>query len=287
MIETTASKSFAATKGDFKERRSFHNPLVWLNLVCLDAPVVAISWLWLFARSFGIPIAPGGAAALFLTAWFVYLADRFGDNLSLDRTTSTSLRQRFCRQHLTAWLIVLLLVGVADLLVVLTRLDPRTRVLGAAVAVFAFAYLCVNQLAPVIWRWLPLKEICIGFLFTAGVLTPLAPGLASAGTLPWFLFASLCSLNCLSIAVWERGLDLAQDRVSAATTFPTVARLLLPMTVAVCLTSCVIGSTELALSAALLAALQIGNKIQPDVRTALADLVLLTPIATLMSHLRG
>ncbi len=26
-------------------------PWLWLNLVCLDAPIVAITWQWLFARA--------------------------------------------------------------------------------------------------------------------------------------------------------------------------------------------------------------------------------------------
>ncbi|HSV64040.1 MAG TPA: hypothetical protein VLH83_11910, partial [Chthoniobacterales bacterium] len=37
---------------------------IWLNLVCLDAPLVAVAWLWLFARTFHIPFQIGNAVAL-------------------------------------------------------------------------------------------------------------------------------------------------------------------------------------------------------------------------------
>src|SRR3954447_10807188 len=107
MIETPASKSFARdVTADAPEKRepqrAFVTPLVWLNLVCLDAPLVAITWQLLFAKSFGIAVANGDTLALFLTAWLIYLADRLGDSMSLGAGGVMSLRQRFCRRHLRA-----------------------------------------------------------------------------------------------------------------------------------------------------------------------------------------
>ena len=58
-------------------------PVVWLNLVCLDAPLVSVAWLWLFARTFHATVDPVNCAALFLTAWLIYLADRLADSCSL------------------------------------------------------------------------------------------------------------------------------------------------------------------------------------------------------------
>ena len=59
------------------------NPLVWLNLVCLDAPLVAICWQWIFGNTLHLVVPLGHRLALFLTAWLIYLADRFGDSMSL------------------------------------------------------------------------------------------------------------------------------------------------------------------------------------------------------------
>jgi hypothetical protein len=41
----------------------------------------------------------------------------------------------------------------------------------------------------------------------------------------WVLFACVCALNCISIAAWERYLDIAQQRISIATAFPRASGL--------------------------------------------------------------
>src|SRR4051812_43384418 len=72
------------------------SPLVWLNLVCLDAPLVAISWQWIFGHALHQVVPLGHRLALFFTAWLIYLADRFGDSMSLRSNQPKSLRQQFC-----------------------------------------------------------------------------------------------------------------------------------------------------------------------------------------------
>src|SRR3982751_6419223 len=79
-------------------------PTVWLNLVCLDAPLVAIAWLWLFARTFHVPLQTGNCVALFLTAWLIYLGDRFADAVSLPANLPRSVRQDFCLRHREIWI---------------------------------------------------------------------------------------------------------------------------------------------------------------------------------------
>ena len=105
----------------------------------------------------------------------------------------------------------------------------------------------------------------------------------------WCLFGLLCTLNCVSIAVWERTLDVAQRRISIATVFPGIGRLVWPM-VAVFVASCIFASAVgsyvlpacLASSAVWLGILHWGREeITPAARTALADLVLLTPLVAL------
>ncbi|MGI9086162.1 MAG: hypothetical protein ACR2HH_00225 [Chthoniobacterales bacterium] len=303
MIEATASKSFAEEAVDppglggnsaaHAPDRSLH-VITWLNLVCLDAPIVAVSWQWLFARSFGIPIAPGGALALFLTAWLIYLADRFGDSLSVRDHAAVSRRQSFCRRHRVAWLGALGVITMADLFVIFLRLKLETLALGAVVGAVASVYLLLNQAAPWLWRRLPLKEVAIGTLFAAGTMVALAPGLTSAVGAGWILFAALCALNCISIAVWERELDHGQGRVSIATAFPKIRRAVLPALVLLALVSLGFAGSEtgrrdlflcLALSGGLLSAVHFfRNKISADVATALADLVLLTPLIACFVH---
>ena len=266
-------------------------PLVWLNLVCLDAPLVAVSWLWIFSSTFKIPIATGGAAALFLTAWFIYLADRLGDSFSIDEHVPASLRQCICIHYRSAWLAALGFIGCADLWVIWTRLEAVTRASGLAVGIFALGYLALNRALPALWRRVPLKEICIGCLFATGIMVPLAGGLAKQVWAGWLMFALLCSLNCICIAVWERELDQAQDRVSIATEFPAIRRFLVPVLLLLSATSGALGLLLagsrsvlfcVAVSAFLLVAADwFQKRIPSDTRTAIADLVLLTPLVWL------
>jgi hypothetical protein len=289
MIEAPASKSFTARRAVPERKRI--SPLLWMNLVCLDAPAVAVSWQWLFARAFHVAVPHAATAALFLTAWFIYLADRFGDSISLDADAPMSLRQRFCLGHMRAWITVLIGIALADVLIVATKLDALAVIVGGGIAAFALVYLTVNRLRPDIWRVLHLKEISIGFIFAAGTMVGLLRSLTSAALPAWILFASLCSLNCISIAVWERGLDVAQKRISIATEFPRLERYLAPVFIVICLTSLsLVVLSRLAwplyacitLSAFALRLIHLlRNGIDSDVRTALADLVLLTPLLLL------
>jgi len=256
--------------------------------VCLDAPIVAVSWQWLFARSFGIAIPPGATAALFLTAWLIYIADRFDDSVFMEGRAATSSRQRFCLQHRVAWLGATAFVACADVFVISTQLNVRLLVLGAVIGACALVYLVTNQKLPRVWRLLPLKEVSIGFLFVAGTVAGLVDEMTSAMLASWLLFAGLCSLNCISIAVWERELDLAQRRVSLATAFPRSQRYLLPATLVLSAAAFAIAmSTHIGarvylcvgVSGLLLASVHSFRRhIQSDARTALADLVLMTPL---------
>jgi hypothetical protein len=297
MIEIAASKSFAEEREasvaaarlphlDDLPPRTERNPgsvLTWLNVVCLDAPIVAVTWHWLFARSFNVSIAPGATAALFLTAWLIYLIDRFVDSICLDPHVPHSLRQDFCLRYRWGWVVAVPLLAIGDLMIVWRTLDAHAVAVGGAIGLCACVYLLINQLRPQLWRLLPLKELAIGFIFAAGTMVGLMRGLTTAALPAWFCFACLCSLNCISIAVWERGLDTAQHRISIATAFPRIGRLLIPALLLLALASVLRGVALLPLclagSAVLLALVHLSRAhLQADARTALADLVLLTPL---------
>ena len=273
-------------------KRGRYSGWTWLNLLCLDAPLVAVAWHWLFAAEFNIAATLHASAALFLTAWLIYLTDRLGDSLWINPADAASLRQRFCVRHRAPWVAAVLVVGTAGLLVCLT-LDHETLAAGAVVAAFALFYLLVNQLAPAVWRVLPLKEVAIGFLFAAGTVTPLYSGLTQEFLPAWLLFGGLCVLNCISIAVWERDLDAAQRRISIATAFPKTSRcfraaalVLIAAGLALVISAPHLWRLYLCLagSATLLRLVDLArNRLDQDTRTALADLVLLTPVVVLVA----
>jgi hypothetical protein len=283
-------------------------PGLWLNLVCLDAPLVAVAWLWLFARTFRIPLQAGNCVALFLTAWLIYLADRLADSISLKSGFPRSLRQEFCVRHREIWIATIVLVAGFDAYVIWRTIALETFLVGAIVGLLALIYFVLNHPLGLIWRSLPAKELAIGSLFAAGTLVALIPAIPSV-TLPFvasaLFFAALCALNCISIANWERGLDRAQEKVSIATRHPEIAGQTGNICLLLALTSLAIAiacrPTEqifgcISLSALLLTWLNASPRIKEgrfpnrrslrigdDQRTALADLVLLTPIVALIA----
>jgi hypothetical protein len=287
---------------------------VWLNLVCLDAPLVAVAWLWLFARTFQVPLHAGNCLALFLTAWLIYLADRLADASSLKAGLPRSLRQEFCLRHREVWIAVVVLVAGFDAYVIWRTTALATFLVGAVVGALALIYLVINHPLGRIWRSLPAKELAIGVLFTTGTLVALMPALPllrGPFVTSAVAFAALCALNCISIAGWEQELDRAQEKVSIATRHPNFTRrngtmcaglalACLAMAIANRAPAPILGC--ISVSALLLSWLNTSPRfkegrfsnrprrfvnrrslrVTPDERTALADLVLLTPLIPLL-----
>jgi hypothetical protein len=275
--------------------------LVWLNVACLDAPLVAVAWQWLFARSFHTTVSGSARDSLFLTAWLIYLIDRLADSLSLQADSPKSLRQQFCSRHTRLWMGLILLIATLDGIIVLSRLDHDLLLYGACLSGVAFVYLMLNYAFSQLWETIPLKEMTVGLLFAAGALLVLVPKFSlttsitgrSTVTFAALLFATLCSLNCINIAVWERDLDRSQGKHSIATRWPGVGFSARIVCIVLAAASLVLTIEDhrlfpltvcLSVSAMLLAILH-SVSIQRDERVALADLVLLTPVALFFTEL--
>jgi hypothetical protein len=269
--------------------------LIWLNITCLDAPLVAIAWQWLFAQSFHLIVPSPNREALFLTAWLIYLIDRVADSVSLTSDVPKTARQKFCADHTAAWLGLIGITGLFDAVIVFWRLDHETFMRGIFLGAIAVCYLTINHRFSQLWETFPFKEIVIGFLFATGTLFAVGAPFAFTGStigLAVILFASLCALNCISIAVWERDLDCAQGKHSIATRWLRAgecARLLLVLLASACVMLAfldpAIGPLAFCLgaSAVFLFALYFLT-INRDERVALADLVLLTPLVFLLAR---
>lgn|GEM_PF-418277 len=289
----------------WKRARRAVPALVWLNLICLDAPVVAVAWLYLFATTFRVPLSAGNAAALFLTAWLIYLIDRFADAVSLEEGPPRSLRQEFCLRHRKIWICALPIIGGFDAYVIWRSTAMATFLAGAVIGVLTLIYLVLNHPRGRVWRSLPAKETAIGFLFAAGTLVALLPNfppVTFAFVACGLAFAGLCTLNCIAIACWERDLDQAQGKVSVATMHPRVLGYLGNGCVLLALAAFGLAWAFdsvapifvcVAASGLLLAALNASGRfnerrlpnrsvLDSDQRAALADLVLLMPLVLLL-----
>jgi hypothetical protein len=278
--------------------RAGYPPVVWLNLLCLDAPIVALAWQWLFAHIFGANLDFSLRALLFFTAWLIYLADRFADTIRLPSSVPISLRHQFCRDHMTGWWVAIVVIFIINLSLAFSGLDLQLFLLGGTLAALCALYLVVNHSLGGKWRPIPMKEKAIGILFAAGTtLAVIAklPGLTISFGFAVLLFAILCTYNCLSIAAWERELDAAQGKATFMTSWPLAARSLRTIGYAIILAAIGFGIFWhfgwplwlcLAASAFLLVRLNVSSQLPRDNRTALADLVLLTPLVTLLFSIR-
>jgi hypothetical protein len=254
---------------------------------------VSVAWLWLFARTLQVPVDPVNGAALFLTAWLIYLGDRLADSYSLPDDGPRSMRQKFCLNHGQVCIGALAVIAAADAYLIWRCVGGGAFSGGVVVGTLAVSYLVLNHSLGAAWPPLPLKELAIGFLFAAGTLVALFPIRPITGSLilSGTAFAGLCTLNCSSIAFWERELDEAQRKTSFATRYPGldrhVGKAALALAFGSGMAAIIFRETALVLvcvsaSSFLLALLDsFRGKIGRDQRTALADLVLLTPLFAL------
>jgi hypothetical protein len=263
------------------------SPLLWLSLLCLDAPLVAISWQALFGRAFHAPVTIGARVVLFLTTWCIYLGDRLADVATLSPVQPCSGRQRHCRRHFSFWRNALVALALLDLACIVFLLDAQMIVVGLVLGVIVIFYLAANHFAHRYWRRLPLKEALVGTLFSLGSVAVFLPANAQpAFFYSALLLAAVCTLNCVHVAAWERPLDVLQRKTSIATCFPAVGAWF-PLATWLLALLCAMGfaldvaprtvMAALALSTVLLGALH-ASRLPVDQRTALADLALAIPL---------
>lgn len=258
-------------------------PSIWLSCLCLDAPIVAVAWQALFANAFHHQLAGADRVALFLTAWWIYLADRLADSLTPAPSAILTVRAAFCRRHRRVFSLALAIVGLANAVVVVTALDRSLIEAGALLGGLALVYLFVNFRYDRVWQALPIKELAVGFLFACGTSLVFLTAEFSV-LMAVALFGSVCSLNCLSIAVWEKDVDSGQEKHSWATEHPRWAGIVRPACLVIGLISFALGgraippllAAGLSASSGLLLLLHFVD-LRKDERTALADMALLVP----------
>jgi hypothetical protein len=254
---------------------------LWLlpNLLSLDAPLVALAWQDLLARSTQLPLAPQARLSLGLSVWAIYLADRILD-ARRPYATAEAPRHQFYRNHPLAarTLLALVLLATATSLMLLPSAIVQAGVLVlAAVAVYLAAI--HSGVAPRI----P-KEFAVALLFPTG--TFLAAWVASPHPtallllfLPFFL---LCLGNLCALETWE----WRRWGSTGAGPSPAVRKLAdtLPYWAALLGITCLTASPSpwylaSGISALLLATLAgFHKKLPPDARRVLADALLLAAL---------
>ena len=193
---------------------------LWLNVLSLDAPLVAVLWQAALARCYKIHLLPGCHLVLFIAVWLIYMLDRTLDSFSRVATTKLRTRHAFYRRN--RWIFLALVLPVATALTVglaLTAIPSAVLWRGIALAVLVILYLlffspsggkitrslgfigCAAMIAT-LWR-LPFPHESKMFYTAALMLLAAASFLQRSGSrllLPkelicGYLFAVGCSLN--------------------------------------------------------------------------------------------
>jgi hypothetical protein len=187
---------------------------LWWNILSLDAPMVAVAWALVFARSAGIELPKVEIAVLGLVVWLIYTVDRLLDGRATaggddGSAFGSPLRQRhlFHRIHARGISGVAATVATFTAVLVLTQIGEQVLKLAVPVGLILVLYMAWVHLGRGrIFARLP-KEMAVGGVFAAGVALP---ALSRLGARRWeffvlaTLFAAVCALNCVAIEEWER-----------------------------------------------------------------------------------
>lgn len=83
----------------------------WAHVLSLEAPIVAVAWQLGLAEMHGIQLLPAVVAALAVTVWWIYAADRTLDALRARSTDLLDVRHQFYHRHRKLWFGLLLPLG--------------------------------------------------------------------------------------------------------------------------------------------------------------------------------
>lgn len=267
---------------------------LWPNLLGLDAPIVAVSWQWLFAHSFEIDLPFAIHIILGLSAWCVYLADRLIDVKRHAPNEHETERHHFTRTHFKPLVAALLIAAITNLVFIISAVPPTLFASGIFTASLVGIYYLVRFYASSTALYILPREILCGMLFALGsAIGPHAFAPDSQDHLAYFLpvafLGVLCSVSCILISIWERSADLATADNSFGTLRPYLASSFSSGLIGLSLISLVVSfysTTEvymaIAISAlALSVAIHFEDRLTQPMRRVLADALLLSPLPVL------
>ncbi|MBK1881652.1 hypothetical protein JIN85_04460 [Luteolibacter pohnpeiensis] len=201
---------------------------LWLlpNLLSLDAPLVAVAWLFVFAKTWRVASHPWSAyAVLFLAVWVIYVADRLLDAaLRKNDPKRCEERHHFHWRHRGKFLIGLTVATITCLGLTVTTLPIAlfAYIFMGMILVMAFFAMSLfsseggNEISY-------LKNIFGGLAFGYGtamlahVYQPAMGGpLELLKTREFLCFSALCVLNISAIDLWEHSNRSPDPEVKAA-----------------------------------------------------------------------
>ncbi len=208
---------------------------LWPNLLSLDAPLVAVVWLFMLARTWGVNYHPEHEYVLLaLVVWVVYVADRLLDVLVQGESPQCQERHRFHARHRKGFVGVAVVAVGLVLFLALTK-SPMAIFSYAAVAGFlAAGFFAMALFAPPDAGEISYsKNVLGGITFAFGTSMVAHVYMFDKGIVDllfsnreFISFAVLCVLNISAIDLWEHASRTDDEELKAqdelALTLPLV-----------------------------------------------------------------
>lgn len=252
------------------------NRLKWITYLSLDAPLVAVCWQALLARSFDVALSWYHSLIILASVWLGYAADRWLDNQSFGGPRSE--RHRFYTKHEATlkrvWLGGLAVTTLAS--VVFLSASELTK--GILLLLGAVAYAVFAQKGRHLPYYGVAKSVFIAILLveSAVLFIPVSATPMPSGLFALLALAALLANNCLLIRFWSPRKSGPSEKLLHITGFTALGFALFiaifwsylrPMTLA-----CILSLGGLFLLS------RLRRSLDPELSRTLADLLLLTPI---------
>lgn len=281
----------APSMGSGALRHILEKSILLLNSLSLDAPLVAVTWLWCLARLYSCPVQFHHFYILFSVTWLAYSGDRLLDTLRTPGNIRPTPRHQFTSRHFTPLLCLWALtafVSFCFLLLSLKSIEIKWGfVLLGLLSIYFLACFYIPQLA----RRILAREFLVGLFFSTA--THFFILIQQNSWSPYYIwtclcFFCICALNCLAISRWEFASDQQAQEVTFFTSrparLPQFQNLLLAfLGLQVAISFLLIYQTQiplfelsLLLSTLLLIVLD-RSSVQTQLKPVLADLALLSP----------
>ena len=180
---------------------SIHSPQaspfwLWLHLLSLEAPLVAVAWAWGLAHFHHLSIMPGVLPGLGLCVWIVYVLDRVIDGVGQSKE---GLDRRHAFHRRWRWVLMILVVvasvwaGWLALWTVPSGLLWQCASLGVLMLLYLILFPAAGGGR---FRWIVMPLTCLGTMSLAHAL-PFSPAfqllmiVLSVGILALLIFRSL------------------------------------------------------------------------------------------------
>jgi hypothetical protein len=199
-----------------------HRKPFWLipNLLSLDAPLVAVAWLYMFAKTWRADYLPWVAyLSLGLVVWVIYATDRLLD-VSM-RGGTLEARHEFHRKHHRLFRWGVLAAGIAAVVMVVRGLPVSIYSYSVVGGVMVAGFFTLSIFSPPAENELPYaKNILAGIAFAYGTAL-VAHAYTGFEMLSIFRspelisFAVLCILNISAIDLWEHANRSSDPEIKA------------------------------------------------------------------------